>query len=105
MRIKIKKTINTGAGGWYQRDYLAGRTCEVIAFQTRKTKTDEPSYKCYFVLHPITKKSGYWVNEKHCEVIEKSKVPTWVEFLKNNKYGYKVCPVLFSKNIWEAYNE
>ena len=88
MRIKSKKTINTGAGAWYQRDYLAGRTCEVIAVDIGQTKKGKPSYKCYFVLHPITKKTGYWVAAKHCEIIEKSKVPTWNQFLKNNKYEY-----------------
>ena len=80
MRIKIKKSPHRNA--WYMRDYLAGRTCEVLAVIKEKTG------KTYFVLHPITKKPGYYIAEDKCEVVEKSKVPTWKQFLRNNEYGY-----------------
>ena len=80
MRIRIKKSKHTNA--WYMRDYLAGRTCEVLAIGP-----DDD----YFVLHPITKKTGYWITKENCEVVEKSKVPTWKHFLKNNSYGYSGC--------------
>jgi hypothetical protein len=86
MRIKIKKTDATNA--WYMRAYLVGRTCKVLAMQIRQTKRNKPAYKAYFVLHPMTKKTGYWVVEKHCVIVEQSKVPTWDKFLKNNDYGY-----------------
>lgn len=80
MRIKIKNVKDTGFGtAWYMRDYLDGRTCEVLAIGP-----DED----YFVLHPITKKTGYWIAMKNCEVVERSRVPTWKHFLKNNSYGY-----------------
>jgi len=41
----------------------------------------------YFVLHPITKKSGYYLPRQYCEVVEQE-TPTWEKFLKNNDYGY-----------------
>lgn len=90
MRIKIKQTIYSAA--WHHRDYLAGRTCEVLAIDARKTKVNKPAYKVYFVLHPLTKKPGYWIIDRDCEIIDNSKVPTWKQFLKNNKYGYSACP-------------
>lgn len=86
MIIRIKQVDYNAT--WYMRDYLVGRTCKVLAVEIRKTRTDRPAYKAYFVLHPISKKPGYWVVDKHCDVVEKSKVPTWNQFLSNNDYGY-----------------
>ncbi len=80
MRVKIKKSKYCHC--WHMRDYLVGRTCEVLAV-IRGTPDDS-----YFVLHPITKKPGYYISESSCVVVEESEVPTWEEFLANNKYGY-----------------
>lgn len=87
MKVKIKKyeygkSICSGSA-WYARDYLAGRTCEVLAVQAANGNY----VASYFVLHPITKKSGYWIGKTDCEIVEKGKVPTFKQFLKNNKYG------------------
>jgi hypothetical protein len=66
---------------WYNKDYLKGRTCEVIAIHKRDG--------LYFVLHPMTKKEGYWIFFTDCKVIEyRPQAPTWDAFLKCNKYGY-----------------
>lgn len=79
MRIKISKNLNGGV--WYNKAYLRGRTCEVLAVHKRDGQ--------YFVLHPITKILGYWIHFAHCKVIEyKPQVPSWDAFLKCNVYGY-----------------
>ena len=79
MKVKISNSVHGGT--WYARRYLEGRTCEVLAIN----KNDGE----YMVLHPVTKKAGYWISFAHCRVIEyKPQAPTWEDFLKNNIYGY-----------------
>lgn len=78
MRIKI--TTRLIGGGWFMRQYLHGRTCDVLAIHPDGS---------YFVLHPITKKPGYWLPFNHCKIIiDKPQPPTWDAFLKCNEYGY-----------------
>ena len=101
MKVKIKKynreTSSCSPSAWYARDYLAGKTCEVLAIHRSKVFGSEEVYgkakyeKYYFVLHPITKKPGYFIPEKECEVVEKGKVPTFNQFLDNNSYEYSKC--------------
>ena len=88
MRVKICTMYNAGA--WYMRNYLRGRTCQVLAKHT--IQVAEHTYSTsYFVLHPITKKPGYWINTKDCIKIGYGPVPTWEEFLTCNQYGYSNC--------------
>lgn len=82
MRVKINRSLTGGM--WYNKNYLKGRTCEVLAIQYPDTEAG-----LYFVLHPITKKPGYWIHFTHCKVIEdKPRAPSWDVFLRSNDYGY-----------------
>ena len=85
----MKAKINTvfSGGAWYMRKYLHGRTCQVLAKQTTKL-ADNVFSTSYFVLHPITKKPGYWINTKDCIDVTYEPLPTWDEFLQNNDYGF-----------------
>ena len=85
MKVKIRSGV-TSCRGWYMRDYLQGRTCEVLAEIV--TPRGQGNFTIeYFVLHPVTKKPGYYLPRQYCEVVEQE-VQTFDEFLNDNDYGY-----------------
>lgn len=84
MRVKI--SISSANHAWYNREYLNGRTCEVLAI--RDDKNSEPE-KEYCVIHPITKKPGYYIPHSQCKVVEELPEPvSWEYFLEHNDYGW-----------------